>query len=193
MDTSRSHWTHESETKGSCNLQQSSQCELMFALAPLLLSSVGVRQQQAGGFFTHSGVASQLRNPQLRKTQPFIRGLQENLLKLYPGGICYFYYIRKQTILAPGQGGYTVSIIQGCLLYTYPGKDNLDQKLSVIFLTRNTQGLMEASLPTATEFWNNFLCSSRYLMQWGYLYLSLTCQSHCTDGMCGRVVSIDRE
>lgn len=38
-----------------------------------------------------SGFASQLRNPQLRKPQFFIREFQENLLKLYIEGRHYFY------------------------------------------------------------------------------------------------------
>lgn len=146
MKTSRSHRTPESVTK-TC-ISHSTAVSVSSHLHLFLLSPSPVAVMQG---FTQVDVAYTVGLPHSWGTlsweiPAFIRGFQENLLKLYPGGRHYFYCTGWQIILAFAPEGYTVSIFPSCLLYKYPKQDYLDPKQSVSLLTRNTKGPMETCL-----------------------------------------------
>lgn len=117
----------------------------------------------------------------------FIRGFQENLLKLYPGGRHYFYCPGWQTNLAFAPKD-VLSPSSKVVCYTNILKNIIWIQSSECLCSQKHKG-PNGDLPAiATELWNSFLCSNRQVVQWGHLCLCLTVRTTalmaCVAGVC---------
>lgn len=84
---------------------------------------------------THRGLVLQLRNPELRGSQPFITVCKEaNMPDLFPeGGIIFIIWTVNKSAFCSDR--HYLLFFQRCSLYRHPWKDIPEQRLSVTLLT----------------------------------------------------------
>ena len=90
-----------------------------------------------------------------QETSVFYMHISRRSTQTLPWRRHYLYYTGGQAILASSPEGYCLHLAR-LITLKYPGKNNLDPKLSVPLLVRNTKDLVGTCLPVAAEFWNTF-------------------------------------